>query len=413
MDDDIDSDDVAYLQAVMSGTRARNVLCDANADGKVDQEDVEHVRSMMSGARTDVYYIDNYQKLAKVSWPVSRIAIGFSSGAYLADLIGVTQKVVAVDSNYIKAYWSSISPHYASAMSYGTVEEDTASKYDAIIASGADVFVPGWSQKAVDAHALKVLNAVGIDQMSISTADMDVGSDISNMRTDLNVLMAAYLLQGDLPKAYRYLEWHDGILSKVGAFSDALQDKDKYDMLIARNSYGLPEQERPETIMISGLNSINNTHAEVAGALAVANHDPAITSNYVSLEDSAIARLVEKHANNGEFFYTLNIQSGISGKYDLKEVMPGDKKALDKLVPDVDVHHLGIAREVGNGTMDVLECVFMQNIMYPDAGTGLDCEKLFHEYFQEFASHDYYSGLKFDDFFVDGNDVGLRGAMPS
>ena len=70
-DDKLDTDDVTYLQSVVDGTKDSTTLCDANADGRIDGEDLDYLRTIIAAIGTenalDVFYVDNYFKVAKVS----------------------------------------------------------------------------------------------------------------------------------------------------------------------------------------------------------------------------------------------------------------------------------------------------------------------------------------------------------
>ena len=113
-DDDIDEDDMRYLLGVLSGENPATVLSDANCDGVVDEDDLVYIQRIIESDSMDVFYIDNYYRVASVSWPVERIAIGYCSGAYVADLTGVTNKVVLVDDT-IKNYWGEMNGRFSSA----------------------------------------------------------------------------------------------------------------------------------------------------------------------------------------------------------------------------------------------------------------------------------------------------------
>ena len=138
-DDVIDDADVSYLLGVLSGDNPETVLSDANCDGVVDSDDIVYVERLISEDEMEVFYVDNYYRIASVSWPVERIAIGYCSGAYVADLTGLTGKVVLVDET-IRDYWSSMSSSFRDAGCFGATE---APNYETMIAADIDVYVVG------------------------------------------------------------------------------------------------------------------------------------------------------------------------------------------------------------------------------------------------------------------------------
>ena len=115
-DDHIDEDDISALKGILGSDLQATVLADANADGLVDERDLVYLERIIASDDIDVYYIDNYYRVSKVSWPVETIAIGYCSGAYSADVTGLCDKVIMVDMT-IEAYWYVMNPAFESASS--------------------------------------------------------------------------------------------------------------------------------------------------------------------------------------------------------------------------------------------------------------------------------------------------------
>lgn len=199
-DDDLGEDDMVYIRGVISGENPATVLSDANCDGVVDEADIIYVQRMLQGDEMDVFYVDNYYRVASVSWPVERIAIGYCSGAYVADLTGLIDKVVLVDET-IKNYWDEISVRFTSVGSFGATETPN---YETMAAADIDVYLVGYCDANADSVSPSRLGSVGIDVMFVSTAD-NSGVDIPNEHIDRAILMTAFLLQGDMKKTYEYL----------------------------------------------------------------------------------------------------------------------------------------------------------------------------------------------------------------
>ncbi|MCQ2079557.1 MAG: dockerin type I domain-containing protein [archaeon] len=70
LDDSIDNDDVAYIEAVINGSGKKTAYCDANQDGKVDSEDVEIVKKFISKTPCKMYYDDIKTGVASVDFPI-------------------------------------------------------------------------------------------------------------------------------------------------------------------------------------------------------------------------------------------------------------------------------------------------------------------------------------------------------
>ncbi len=392
-DDRIDEEDLEYLAGVIAGENPVTVLSDANCDGVVDVDDIEYLRRIIASDEMDVYYIDNYYRIAKVSWPVETIAIGYCSGAYVADLTGLTDKVVLVDDT-IHLYWYVMSDSFAEAGSYGTTESPD---YEKIIAAGVDVYVVGYCDAAADQRSPSSLNPAGVDVMFVSTAD-NSGVDLPNEHIDRAILMFAFLLQGDLEKTYSYLEWHDTLLGIMTEAASLIPEDEMEAMIMARSFDG----NSSGTYSITGLDNTNNIHAEWVGVYAVGQHESQLLpSNYNDLNLEQILTLVRQYQRDGRIYYVDNEHDGMRGQYDLAECLEADAEMLSSST--AEIHLLGMAREMGNSPLYVVEMAFYMCVMYPDVAEtiGLDYVELFYEYFELFASSDYWQDLDIEDFFLD------------
>mgnify|MGYP001661320938 CR=1 FL=1 len=390
-DDDIDADDLEYLMGVLAGYNEPTVLSDANCDGKVDAADLEYIQRLIDGDDMRVFYVDNYYRVASVTWPVERIAIGYCSGAYVADLVGLIDKVVLVDDT-ISNYWDEMSDRFSQVGSFGATETPN---YETMIAADIDVYVVGYCDANADAQSPSKLNPVGIDVMFVSTAD-NSGVDIPNENIDRSILMQAYLLQGDMAKTYGYLGWHDRLLDLMEEATSSIPEDERMPMIMTRTSalYSLG------TYSITGLDNTNNIHAEWVGVDAVGQHSPVLDRNYQNLDAEQIAVLMLDHQRDGVIYLVDNAHDGMRHQYDLAECLAADAEVFDNV--GLDVRYLGMAREMGNSPLYIVEMAFYVCTMYPEVaeGIGLDYEELFTEYFEMFASGYYWTDLDVEDFFL-------------
>lgn len=392
-DDDIDEDDLEYLRGVIDGVNPTTVLSDANCDGTVDEDDIGYLSRIIASEEVRVFYIDNYYRVAGVDWPVYRIAIGYCSGAYAVDLTGLTDKVAIVDDT-IRNYWNEMDPRYAELPSFGTTEYPN---YESMMAAGVDVYVVGYCDSTADGISPESLEPAGVDVMFISTAD-NSGVDIPNESIDRSILMFSFLLQGDMEKTYEYLAWHDGIIGVIREATSVLSEDQKETMIMARTS---PFYSPSGSYSITGRDNTNNIHAEWAGVDAVGQSSPLLPKNYQNLDEEHILTLISESQRHGKVFYVDNAHDGMRSQYDLGDCLAADAEMLSS--SGVEIHYLGMAREMGNSPLYVVEMAFYVCVMYPDiAGSiGLDYQELFWDYFENFASSDYWKGLDIEDFFLD------------
>lgn len=389
-DDRIDSEDLAVLKEMVDGRREPTVLADANCDGHVDYSDIEYLQKIIDQDSVTVYYIDNYFRVSKVSWPVNSIAIGYCSGAYVADLTGLCDKVMMVDDT-IKTYWTGINSKFVEAKSYGTTESPD---YESIMKNKVDVYVPGYCDGKADQLSGNNLEPAGIDVMFINTCD-NSGVDYPNEYIDRSILMFAYLLQGDMTKTYEYMDWHDEVLGKLKAAASTLSDSEKVPFMMSRT---YPDAST-STISITGKNNTNNIHAEWVGVDAVGQHNPMLANNYNKLTFEDIYSVIKEEADGGIFYYMDNEHDGLRHSTDLDMAVKADMEMLKDC--GVTIHYMGMAREAGNGPLYVIELAFYQNVMYPDLDSGLDYKELFKYYFSNFTTEDYNSLADINDFFKD------------
>ena len=93
-DDYIDSHDIDQLNAIIddgSWDKTAYPYADANQDGKIDSADVDIVNKIISGQNCNLYYVDIYDDVVKVSYPVShsRVGVSYWQQAELATLMGI------------------------------------------------------------------------------------------------------------------------------------------------------------------------------------------------------------------------------------------------------------------------------------------------------------------------------------
>ena len=388
-DDKIDNADVTYIENIIAGESKKTQLADANCDGVIDEKDVEHTKNMIASKNMRIFYVDNYDKIASVTWPVNSIAIGYCSGAYCADLIGICNKVTMVDDT-IADYWAGLNSNFAKATRFGSTG---APDYEGMMAQNIDVYVVGYCEAGPDEESPSKLNPAGIDVMFLTTCD-NAGIDRPNEFIDRTILTMAYTLQGDMNKTYKYMDWHDEVIKKLETAASTIMKDSAY--LMGRNS---PEDLTAD-ISITGYNNTNNLHAEWVGIYSIGMHESGLSKNYQTIGLESIITYIEQYQGKGyDVFYMDNCHAGLRQQYDLHANMKLDHNGFSGMANGPTI--LGMAREAGNSPLYVIEVAFMQNVMYPEltSMTGINFNELFKYYFNTFASENYYDLLDIDQFF--------------
>ena len=413
-DDRIDRNDVEFIQKIIDGKEKSTRLADANADGVVDSRDIEYLNAIIKASENqkdeiDVYYIDSYFTISKVSWPVKNIATTYCSGLYTAAVTGIVDKIVLADET-IKNYWSSVDKKVINAA--GLLGSTESPNYEEMMKSKykLDVYVPGYCDSNADLQNAKKLNPVGIDVMYMNTSD-NSGVDYPNEYIDRSIVMFGFLLQGNPETTYKYLDWHDKYFTLMEDAVKNMQDKDKSALMMSRSSFSYSETGK---ISITGKNNTNLIHAEWAGVYALGQHGyEMLNKNYQNLTKEQILTLIDGQKQPAMYIID-NEHDGLRGQRMLTETIAANAKELSGA--KTPVHYLGMAREAGNSPMYVIEMAFYQNIMYPDlykdAKEKVDYKTLFDEFFQMFLPNIYedkalyekvepgYNGL-IDHFFLD------------
>ena len=403
-DDKIDSADVTALEKMVNGELDKTQLADTNVDGKVDSKDVDYLKDIINAdkdTKIKVYYVDNYFKIAKVSWPVKTIGTTYCSGLYTAETTGLTTKISLIDDT-IKKYWAKLNSHLADAISMSDTDNPN---YEKIIESEVSVYVPGWCNADVDPVLREKLEPAGIDVMFMNTCD-NSGVDMTNEYIDRSIIMFGYLLQGDLEKTYAYLDWHDDIMNKIKTAASAIPDNAKKALIMARNS---PKYVENDKYSLTGVGNTNMIHAAWAGCYVVADHYKTdLPKNYNTLGAEGIATLLHKLKTNeiDKVYWMYNDHDGLRQQKD-KLLSDGthawyeQHSAIVEAIPAMD--YLGMAREAGNSPLYIVEMAFYYNALY-GALDGVDFTNLFNYWIDHFTTEkEKYaaSGVDINHFFKD------------
>lgn len=402
-DDTIDEKDVEYLEKVIAGTEKKTILSDANADGEVDEKDVEYVKKIIQAMKdgtteVDVYYLDYYLTVSKVSWPVKTVTIGYCSGAYTADLAGIADKVVMVDDT-IKNYWTKLNPAYASATSYGTVETPDTEK---VLTKNPDLFIQGYpcEGEGSDEDIAKAFKGTDVDVMFLATAD---GNGVVCYNTDRMVVMIAYLAQGDMDNVKNYLDWHDDIIDKIEtAAAKITDDSQKKTLYMTRMA---PPKDGDANTNLCGKGQVNAIHMEITGAYSAGLYLEQ-DGMYPKFTWEQIYDVFKKTARDtdgdgvGEVYLMYNGHDGMRQTRDLATQVNGFAAQLKDT--NFNVHYMGMAREVGNTPFYVVELAMYLEVLYPELfqDSGLSTfSELFDYYWANFDKTAEHAGI--DHYFKD------------
>ncbi|WII07380.1 hypothetical protein PED39_07255 [Methanomassiliicoccales archaeon LGM-RCC1] len=395
-DDKLDNSDVTYLEGIISGKNKATVLADANADGNIDSKDVAYVKSIINAkanTKLAVYYVDNYHQISAVHWPVNSIAIGFSSGAYLADLTGLIDKVGMVDDTILKKNWYKINDKYGTLPSFGWEEEPDLEN---VLEYKIDVYVPGYCYTITDKDTRKFFEGTSTDCMYMNTCDKDGGGDDSAKEDiDRSIVMFAFLLQGDMDRTYEYLAWHDEVLNDIQKAVANITEADKVPYIMFRDS---PKYVETGIYTIAGKGNTCTYHGEFAKAL-VPGQNLELKDVYNKLDEDAIYEIVRKYAKDGQMYIIYNENDGLRQD---KQLIPGIKSIAEMMKNSgVTIKYLGMARETCNSGLYLAETAFYLNMLYPECSGDIDYKEIFDYYYEHFVTKDLSDLIDMDHFFLE------------
>jgi len=381
-DDYLDSKDITYIEGIINGKNKETQLADANVDGVVDSKDIDKVKEIIyanANSKLNVYYLDNYFKVAKVGWPVKTFATGFSSGYYASEVAGVVGKIKMVDQMLYDG-WAKLNHNLDNVACFGWTEEPD---WEALLASGIDVYVPGYFDSKADQIMADKLK--GIDIMFMNTSDNEF-VDVPNEHIDRSTTTFGFLIQGNMDQVYEWLAWHDNILGKLMDAAATLKESDKAYMIQARTDPTRADDSGK--YMFAGKNQTNNIHAEWAGVYAVGNHDALMShSNYPTITMEQVMTVIDRNGDSdGRVYFVDNENSGVVNYRTLRTTLTAWENAITSTN---EVYYLGQTREMGNSPLYLIEMIFYQNVMYPQLTkqTGLEYwEQL--EYFVDHFAED-------------------------
>ncbi|MBO4568560.1 MAG: hypothetical protein J5674_01035, partial [Candidatus Methanomethylophilaceae archaeon] len=220
-----------------------------------------------------------------------------------------------------------------------------------------------------------------------------------NEYIDRSIIMFGYLLQGDMDLTYKYLQWHDKIVSTVETAASKLTESQKGALVMSRQS---PFYTTTGQYSLTGKGNTNMIHADWAGCYVIADHEPLLPKNYNSLPVETILTILKNayDAGHSTVYWIDNEHDGLRGQYDLDKTVATWEETLTEAVPEM--HYLGMAREAGNSPLYVLEMVFYMNVMHPGL-ISLDFEDEFDYWVENFTleTSKYTANMDIDNFFKD------------
>ena len=93
----IDSKDIDYLDKIINGEEEKTKYADANQDGKIDEKDKKQVQDLIDNKADKVWLVDGDGHVKEINRKISRVGCEYYSNTELMLILGLKDKVYAVD----------------------------------------------------------------------------------------------------------------------------------------------------------------------------------------------------------------------------------------------------------------------------------------------------------------------------
>jgi iron complex transport system substrate-binding protein len=212
MDDTIDEEDAAFLEAIIGGSEQPTKLSDANLDGKIDASDVEQVKSIIAGTEEAITIIDGVGRNVTIEKPVESVVVFWGATAEVIKSFGEKERIIGVSDDIMEQ--PRLFPDLTKLPSIGKTKEPDVEK---IVKLSPDLVI---NNEYTNPELIKTLEESG--QTIIGSPNH--GDPIRCLQANTQL---QYVL-GATDRSEEYLNW----------YRDYLQT-------IEERVAGLPEDEKP------------------------------------------------------------------------------------------------------------------------------------------------------------------------
>lgn len=243
----VDQADVEYLKKIISGEKEETKFADANKDGVIDQADVDQVQAIIDGTAQFIWLLDGDNNLKKISTDISRIGCEYYSNTELMLILGMGDKVVAVDN----APYQTKDFYFGSGSGVINMVNMNAPDYEYV--------------ETLDLDILLTFSYAGSQAKQDMLPDVDV-IYLGMYRPDVLEPTKSEYFQGILKAGYIF-----GAVERAEAYMGWLMDI--RDVIISKTE-GIPDDEKPKVLMTNYSNSYFQTGVESTDWSVYTSIDP-------------------------------------------------------------------------------------------------------------------------------------------
>ena len=409
MNDQIDADDVTYLQDIIAGTVTETQFADANHDGAIDQTDVDQINAIINSQATYVTLLDGNGKLLTVSLPVERIVVEYLCNAEIVRILNLEDNVVGCDYavEQLKGFY--FPQNGGNIVNVGTMN---APDYEAVLDINPDLLLT--FTKATEEKAEK-LPGVDVVYLGLYYPNVTAPEDSSFVQ---GILKAGYIFDR-VTESRDYVNWLLDLTDTMSSVTSELSETEKQTVFITTYPYDSSATLYSCYATVDTLGQC----CILSGGANVGNALPGyFNSSSVKVDAEWILETNPEYMflHTVRYTYGGGLRNDPAQGYDVDDTT-SIQTCLEEFTSkpefaNIDAVQNGnvyiMAGDFRNNAMGgTLGAVYMSKVLYPDLFTDLDPEAVHQEYVTRFLRLDYnfdengiflYPALN-----VDGNLIGV------
>ena len=240
-DNDVDQKDAELLQKYIDAKEKgqtpppiTTALADVNDDGVVNSKDVDEIKTIAKGKATQIHFLDGNGEEMIVSTDIQRIGAEYFCNTELCMILGVIDKVVAVDyaPYQLKDFYFQDETQRANVKNMASMNNPD---YDMVNSFDLDVlFSFSYDKDLINTKQTKL---VGCDviYLGLYTPNLVKAENSDYVH---GILKAGYLL-GKVDRAEAYVDWILGQLDYLTSVTSGIAEEDKPHVIMTnyQNSY--------------------------------------------------------------------------------------------------------------------------------------------------------------------------------
>ena len=364
MDDAINEDDIAALEAMIGGSETATELADANYDGNIDEEDVTRVEEIIQGEPTEITLIDSTDKVVTVNVPVQRIVPLQMRHATAVIVLSGEDKIVGVDSTVQER--EQLFGNLSTKPSVGATKEPDL---EAILELDPDLVITFTNFPTQDQLEDKLPPEVAVVRFDLSRSE--------NLKEEMMKL--GYLI-GNRESVKDYEEWYDQYMGTVQEGVSGIPEEDRVRVFMERESADKEPSVRWAYASDTGYTDL----CDVAGGVNIANekidYNGDVEAEWVMEENPAV--IIGLSYSGG---YKVDDDAPLMAYRDAIMSAPG----FDMVDAVKDGKVYIISGDFSLGPQMTIGTVAVAKWLYPDIFSDLDPEAIHQEFLKDFMHVDY------------------------